>query len=141
MKERRLVMAAACAAAAGLAAQKAAPGDGTLDLTESQKSQSQVIYQDAWKTARPLVEQIRENRKALAEAVKATDMGKVRQLADQQGDLTGQWTVLRAGAQAQFCRLLTPEQRNKLDMMKELARSRRAQWAQWRQRWRKIGAQ
>ena len=69
---RMLVMAAACC----LAAQEACRA--CLDLTESQKSQSQVIW-DAWKTARPRggAGKPRHWRKR-----EGHRYGKVRQLAD-----------------------------------------------------------
>jgi len=112
-----MILVGACAASAALALAQAGSGAAQpqnwggraylwlinqLDLTEAQKSQAGEIYRSAWQNARPVMEQLQGNRKAMSEAIRANDMGKVRQLAATQGDLTGQLTALRAESQARF---------------------------------------
>jgi Spy/CpxP family protein refolding chaperone len=152
MKRTLMILVAACAASTGLALAQAGSGaaqpqnwrrraylwlTNQLNLTEAQKSQARETYRGAWQNAKPVVEQLRENRKAMREAIKANDMSKIRQLAAAQGDLTGQLTALRAESQAQFYQNLTPEQRAKMATIEQNMRTRLQQRAQWRQQWGK----
>jgi Spy/CpxP family protein refolding chaperone len=156
MKRTLMILVAACAASTGLAlaqagSEAAQPQNwrgraylwltNQLDLSEAQKSHSRETYRGAWQNARPVMEQLRENRKAMSEAIKANDMGKIRQLAATQGDLTGQLTALRAESQARFYQILTPEQRAKMVMIEQDLRTRLQQRAQWRQQWGKKSGQ
>jgi Spy/CpxP family protein refolding chaperone len=149
MKRTLMMFVAACAATTGLALAQAASGTtqpqnwrgraylwltNQLDLTEAQKSQAKETYRGAWQNAKPVMEQLRQNRKAMSEAIKANDMAKIRQLAATQGDLTGQVTALRAESQAQFYQVLTPDQRAKMATIEQNMRTRFQQRAQWRQR-------
>jgi Spy/CpxP family protein refolding chaperone len=156
MKRTLMVLVAACAATTGLALAQAASGTtqpqnwrgraylwltNQLNLTDAQKSQARETYRGVWQNAKPVMEQLRENRKAMSEAIKANDSAKIRQLAATQGDLTGQLTALRAEGQAQFYQMLTPDQRAKMATIEQNVRTRFQQRAQWRQRWGKKGNQ
>ena len=89
-----------------------------LNLTDAQKQQARSIMQSARQSARPIVEQLKQNRLALHAAIKA---GKpdadIDQLAAAQGNLMGQATAIRTKAFAKVYALLTPEQRTKADQL------------------------
>src|SRR5258708_34606345 len=87
-----------------------------LNLTDDQKQQAHSIMQSARESAQPITQQLKQNRQALREAVKAgkpdTD---IDQLAATTGNLTGQVTAIRIKAFAKFYALLPPEQLTKPD--------------------------
>jgi protein CpxP len=89
-----------------------------LSLTDAQKQQAQSILQGARESAKPLAQQLRENRQALRDAVKAgkpdTD---IEQLSANTGNLVGQMAAIRAKSFAKIYALLTPEQRLKADQL------------------------
>jgi Spy/CpxP family protein refolding chaperone len=70
------------------------------------------IFQQARQTAKPVRDQLQQNREALQAAVTSgkTD-AEIQQLATQQGILRGQIIAVRSQAWAKFYSLLTPEQR------------------------------
>jgi Spy/CpxP family protein refolding chaperone len=89
-----------------------------LNLTAAQKQQAQSILQSAHEFSKPLAQQLRENRQALREAIKA---GKpdadIEQLSTNAGNLAGQMTAIRTKSFAKIYALLTPEQRTKADQL------------------------
>ena len=86
-----------------------------LNLTDAQKQQAKTIFQQSRATTQPIREQLKQNREALASAVKANDTNQIQQLAQAQGTLMGQVAAARARARAQFYQILTPDQRAKAD--------------------------
>lgn len=139
MKRRWITFAAAGALAAGMVfAQVSTPephkGAGTahvtrramarhrmmqaLNLTDAQKQQSKVIFEQAKQSAQPVVQQLKQNRVALAAAVKAGDTARIHQITAAQGRLRGQMMAVRADAMAKFYQTLTPEQRAKADQLR-----------------------
>jgi protein CpxP len=89
-----------------------------LNLTDSQKQQAKSIMQSARESARPISQQIRQNRLALRDAVKAGKSdADIDQLAASSGSLMGQATAIRTKAFAKVYALLTPEQRTKADQL------------------------
>ena len=89
-----------------------------LNLTDAQKQQAHSIMQSARESARPIAQQLKQNRLALHDAIKA---GKpdadIDQLAATRGNLTGQATAIRTKAFAKIYALLTPEQRTTADQL------------------------
>jgi len=89
-----------------------------LNLTDDQKQQAQAILQASRHSAQPVTQQLKQNRQALHEAIKA---GKpdadIDQLAATSGNLMGQVTAIRTKAFARIYALLTPEQRIKADQL------------------------
>lgn len=98
-----------------------------LDLTNAQKQQAKTIFQQAKLDARPLKQELQQNRQALATAAKANDAAQIRQLATQQGNVTGQLVATRAQAMARFYATLTPEQRAKADKVQQRIQQRLSQ--------------
>src|SRR5262249_11428219 len=89
-----------------------------LELSESQKQQAKTLFEQSAASARPLREQLKKNREALAAAIKANDHAQIQQLSSQQGQLRGQLLSIRADTRAKFLATLTPEQRTKLESEK-----------------------
>ena len=99
-----------------------------LGLTDSQKTQAKEIFEAARAQAKPIAAQLKQGRKAVRDAVKAGKPdAELDALAAQQGALMGQLAAIRAKSHAKMYALLTPEQRDKLDKLGELARLFRGQ--------------
>jgi Spy/CpxP family protein refolding chaperone len=90
-----------------------------LNLTDDQKQQAQSIMKSARESAQPIAQQIKQNRLALRDAVKAGKSdADIDQLATSTGTLMGQATAIRTKAFAKVYALLTPEQRTKADQLR-----------------------
>lgn len=102
-----------------------------LNLTSEQQQEMQTIFRQARETAKPVREQLRTNRQALAAAVKADRTSEIQQLATARGNLVGQMTAIHGQARAKFYQTLTPEQRVKADQMHhEFRQQMRERWSQ-----------
>ncbi len=89
-----------------------------LNLTDDQKAQAKSILQSSRESSQPVVQQLRQSRQALRDAVKAGKSGsEIDQLSANLGQLTGQMTAIRSKAFAKVYALLTPEQRTKAEQM------------------------
>ena len=94
-----------------------------LNLTEDQKQQTRSIMQASRESSRLAVQQLRQSRQALRDAVKAGRSGaEIDQLSANVGNLAGQLATIRARSFAKTYALLTPEQRTKVDEMAHRAR-------------------
>src|SRR4051794_28686450 len=90
-----------------------------LNLTDAQKTQAQGIMQQASETAKQFAPQLKQNRQALAAAVKAGNTADIERLSNQQGQLMGKMTAIHSEAFAKIYQTLTPEQRAKADQMQQ----------------------
>jgi Spy/CpxP family protein refolding chaperone len=90
-----------------------------LNLSAAQKADAKVIFDKAREVAKPVREELRQNRTDLYAAIKANDTAKIHSLSARQGALVAKMTEIRADARAQFYAKLTPEQRTKADKMHE----------------------
>jgi Spy/CpxP family protein refolding chaperone len=137
MKKTFTVFAATLALAGGLAMAQTATAPATpavpharqhmrmmrqriaqqLNLTDAQKAQAKSIFQQSREQTKPVRDQLKTNRQALAAAVKANDTGQIQQLSQQEGSLLSQLVAARAEARAQFYQILTPDQKAKADQM------------------------
>ena len=95
-----------------------------LNLTDSQKQQAKAIFEQAKSSVQAQQQQLQQNREALRAAVKANDSARIQQLSSEQGALRGQVMAARADAQAKFMALLTPEQRDKAQQMRQRIQQR-----------------
>jgi len=88
-----------------------------LNLTPDQKTQVSTIVQNAFSQAKPLFSQMRQNHQAIEQLVKGGTTANFDQqlqtLANAQGALTAQMSVIHAKAMAQVWALLTPDQQQK----------------------------
>jgi protein CpxP len=98
-----------------------------LNLTDDQKAQAKSIFQQARQSAQPVREQLKQNREALAAAVKVNDTAQIQTLSTQQGNLRGQLLAIHSEAMAKFYSTLTPDQKAKADQMRQRIRQRMQQ--------------
>jgi protein CpxP len=96
-----------------------------LDLTDAQKQQARSIMEQTRRDAAPLRQELKQNRKALNEAVQAgKSEAEIRQLAAAQGNTLGQLLALRSQARARMVSQLTPEQKAKAAQLREQVREK-----------------
>jgi Spy/CpxP family protein refolding chaperone len=87
-----------------------------LNLTPEQKAQAKQIFSQARRDARPLRQEIKQNRQAIALAITSgKSEAEIRQLSAAQGNAMGQLIALRSQAHARFIAQLTPEQKAQAD--------------------------
>ena len=90
-----------------------------LNLTDAQKTQAQAIFKESHEAAQQYRAQLKQNREALAQAVKANNPADIERLSAVQGQLMGKMVAIHSEAFAKLYQTLTPEQRAKADTMKE----------------------
>jgi Spy/CpxP family protein refolding chaperone len=98
-----------------------------LALSPSQKQQAKAIWQQAKTTDGPVRAQLRQNREALAAAVKSNSTAQIEQLTQARASLMAKVMTTRAEAMAKFYSNLTPEQKAKADQIQHRMAQRRAQ--------------
>jgi Spy/CpxP family protein refolding chaperone len=89
-----------------------------LNLTHAQKQYAKQLMQDSRTQAKPLREQLKQNRQELEAAIKSNNTGLITQLTERQADLRGQISALHAKSMASFYAQLTPEQKAKAEELK-----------------------
>ena len=99
-----------------------------LNLTDAQKQDAKAIFQQARETAKPVRQELKQNREALAAAVKADDTARIHNLSAKRAGLDAKMIEIRSDAMAKFYAKLTPEQRAKADQMHQQMKQR------WQQR-------
>jgi len=95
-----------------------------LGLTEDQKAKAKSIFGAAREQGKPVMEQLKSGHQAMAEAVKANDGARIKELADSQAALMSQLIAIRSQAMAQFYATLTPEQKAKADEFRNRVKER-----------------
>jgi len=96
-----------------------------LGLTEDQREQMRALRQG---TSREIFERLMERRNALNEAIdNGADEATIRQLAYECGEAEGDAGVERARMNAQMLEILTPEQRQQYQALKEERRQKMEQ--------------
>ena len=91
-----------------------------LGLTDAQKTQAKSIFADQHQAAKPIVQQLRQERQAVRAAVKAGKSDQeIQQLASAEGPQLAQLAGLRASAHAKFLAILTPAQQQQLASMRQ----------------------
>jgi Spy/CpxP family protein refolding chaperone len=97
-----------------------------LDLTEAQKAAAKTIFDNAKTQSEPIGPQLRDAHQAVQAAVKANKSdAEIETLTARSGALTGQLAAIHAKAQREFLKLLTAQQREKLDALHSQMRPRR----------------
>ena len=93
-----------------------------LGLTESQKAQAKDVLDAARTQAAPVAAQLKQGHVTLRDAVKAGKSdAELDALAREQGALMGQLAAIHAKSFAKLYPMLTPEQQDKLDHLREMA--------------------
>ena len=92
-----------------------------LELTGEQRSKIESIVEETRPRVKAIREQMRDNRKQLRELAAADtyDKDAVRKLADAQGALKAEMIMLRSEQKSRVRSVLTEEQRNKMQAMRD----------------------
>jgi len=89
-----------------------------LNLTPAQQTQAKTSFSNMHQQSQPVMQQLHQQRQALANAVKSNaPASQIDQLANQMGPLESQLAAIHAKSFEQFRGILTPEQTAKLDSM------------------------
>jgi Spy/CpxP family protein refolding chaperone len=88
-----------------------------LSLTTEQQLQATTIFGSAASSESSLHASLRTAQQGLNDAVKSDNTVAMEQLSSTIGNLTTQLTLARSKTRAAFYRILTPEQRTKLDQL------------------------
>lgn len=104
-----------------------------LQLSSDQKERIKNIFSSGRESIRPLREQLEGRRAALREAVTSApfDEGRVRSLAQELSSIQTEMLVQRSRLMNDALGVLAPEQRAKLE---ELRQQRRQRFKEWRER-------
>jgi protein CpxP len=100
-----------------------------LDLTDAQKAQMKQIRQNSREEMRPLMEQIRAKRQEIrqAQAGGTVDEALVSQKLTEIAPLEAKLMSARGRIHQQMLSVLTPEQRTKLEQLREQFKSKRGE--------------
>ena len=92
-----------------------------LDLSEAQRDQVFKIFHDQAPAMREQMKVVRRTRDELRQAAASPnfDRTRARQLADAQAKAIGEMAFMRADSMSRVVAVLTPEQREKLQQMRE----------------------
>jgi Spy/CpxP family protein refolding chaperone len=102
-----------------------------LNLTPEQQQQAKSIFKSEREAARPIREQLRQERKDVQAAIQARKpLSEVQQLAKREGPALGEMAGMRAAAFAKFYAILTPAQQQKLASIHEQWREHRGEHRQ-----------
>ena len=88
-----------------------------LNLSADQRAQVQQIMAGAKQEAAPLRQQMQQNRKALADAIKSGNDAQIDQITKAEAPVKAQLASIHARAMAKIYATLTPEQKAKADQM------------------------
>jgi Spy/CpxP family protein refolding chaperone len=95
-----------------------------LNLSADQQARAKTIIGDALKEAQPLIAELKQNHQEMQQLIKSGDSPQfdqqVQRLAAGQGSLVSKLVVIHARTMAQVRALLTPEQIQKADQLREL---------------------
>ena len=86
-----------------------------LNLSDSQKQQTLVLYQGVEEATRPLEDKLGVARKALRDAAKNNAMTEIERISAQIGVLSGQIAAIEAKCDASLYGMLTADQKQKWD--------------------------
>jgi Spy/CpxP family protein refolding chaperone len=88
-----------------------------LNLSDAQKQQAKAIFGKSRRTTAPLVQELRANRMAMAQAVNTNASADIRRLSEERGRLTARLTAVHSQARAEFLGILTPAQKAKAEQL------------------------
>jgi len=91
-----------------------------LGLTADQQAQEKAIFAAASQTAKPVKQQLRQERQAVQAAIQAGKPDQeIQQLASAEGPQLAQLAAIRASAFGKFYATLTPDQQQKLQTLRQ----------------------
>jgi Spy/CpxP family protein refolding chaperone len=89
-----------------------------LNLSADQRAQARQILASAKQEAAPLRQQMQQNRKALADAIKSGNDAQIDQITKAEAPVKAQLAAIHAHAMGKIYATLTPEQKAKADHMR-----------------------
>lgn len=90
-----------------------------LNLTPDQQAQAKQIMAGARQEAAPLRQQMKQNRQALAAAIRSGSDAQIDQITKAEAPVMAQLAAIRAHAFEKIYATLTPEQKTKADNMRQ----------------------
>jgi|SRR6185436_2213771 len=96
-----------------------------LDLNDSQRASLETLRENLKAAVEPLREQHQANREAMKAALDAGDSAKAGELALANHKLGSQFRAARESFETSLIALLTPEQKAKWELAREMRQSRR----------------
>jgi len=90
-----------------------------LNLTPDQQAQAKQIMAGARMESAPLRQQMKQNREALASAIKSGNDAQIDQITKAEAPVMAQMAAIRAHAFEKIYATLTPEQKAKADTMRQ----------------------
>ena len=94
-----------------------------LNLTPAQQTQAKSIFQDARQSAQPIRQQLKQTRQSLRAAVQSNNTAQIQQLATTEGGQVGQLAAIRSTAMAKVYQILTSDQQQKLESLRQARRA------------------
>jgi len=99
-----------------------------LGLTDAQQAQAKAIFQGARAAAKPVRQQLHQERQALQAAIQAGKSDQeIQQMASAEGPELAQLAAIRASASAKFYSTLTADQQQKLQALHQARGQNRQQ--------------
>lgn len=99
-----------------------------LSLTDQQKQQAKTIFSSEREAARPIRQELRQERKTVAAAIRTgKSPAEVQQIAKNEGPALGNLAGMRAAAFSKFYAELTPAQQQKLAGLRQEWRQHKAE--------------
>jgi Spy/CpxP family protein refolding chaperone len=86
-----------------------------FSLTVDQQQQAKTIFQQSREQMKALAPKLKEERQAVASAVKTDNEKQIDQVLQSDASLNAQARAIHAKAMAKFYQILTPEQKAKFD--------------------------
>jgi len=110
---------------------------GKIDVTEEQREQIAPIVENTQTELKPVLEQTRETREIIQNLIRSDKLDKaaLSQAAQMKSDLMVQKIELMASAKEQISSILTEEQRQKFQAMKEKRQSKRHKRCERKGKW------
>lgn len=96
-----------------------------LNLNDAQKAQAKAIFGEAKQSAAPLRAELKQDREAMANAVKSNDRAQIEKLSTAEGRVLGKLMAVRTEAMAKFYQTLTPEQKAKAEQLHQQMKEHR----------------
>ena len=96
-----------------------------LSLTDAQQTQAKSIFGAARESAQPVRQQLQQTRQSLRAAVQTNNASQIQQLSATEGGQMGQLAAIRSTAMAKVYQILTPDQQQKLESLREARKAAR----------------
>jgi Spy/CpxP family protein refolding chaperone len=90
-----------------------------LNLTPEQRAQAKQVMAGARQEAAPLRQQMKQNREALAAAIRSGNDAQINQITKSEAPVMAQLAAIRAHSFEKIYATLTPQQKTKVDNLRQ----------------------